>query len=350
MIFLMESFDKYPTGNTFTVNRVTITNNNASISSTAPRTGVRCIETRQHDMYIDWPVAGLSEFIYGSGIRMNVIGAGNHISFREIASGANHVILATDATGHLIAKHGGTGAQYGVTSPQAFAAAAWYWIEVRLKIHDTLGTIEVRVNGDVWIGATPAGAGGPLTGLDTRNAGLGVCDRFYYTSAFFNNGLNIDDVVGIDPNVAPAPTSFIGDSRIECISPNGNGASSQWVGNDGNSVDNYLLVDEVPHNSDTDYVQSNVVGDKDTYAYGNLSLTSGTIHGVKTTTVARKNSAGTRKMKAVGRVSGTEEDSAEFNLADSYVYFEDIKHTKPGGGSWAIADVNGAEFGVKVTA
>ena len=43
-------------------------------------------------------------------------------------------------------------------------------------------------------------------------------------------------------------------------------------------------------------------------------------------------------------------DLVEFNLADSYVYFEDIKHTKPGGGSWGIADVNGAEFGVKVTA
>lgn len=340
-VVMMESFDKYPTGNSFTVNRVTITNNNASITSTNPRTGIRCIETRQHDMYVDWPVAGISEFIYGSGIRMNIIGAGNHISFREQGSGVNHVILATDASGHLIAKHGGTGTVYG-TSVQRFAAAAWYWIEVKLKIHDTTGTIEVRVNGEVWIG--------PLTGLDTRNGGSGICDRLYYTSAFFNNGLNIDDVVVIDPSTG-TPNDFIGDSRIECISPNGNGASSQWVGSDGNSTDNYALVDEVPHNSDTDYVQTNVVGDKDTYAYPDIALVSGSIHAVKMTSVARKSSAGTRKMKQVARLSGgTEEDSAtEISLADSYVYYEDIRHTKPGGGAWALADVNGAEFGQKVS-
>lgn len=338
-IVLMESFDKYPTGQgAWVVNGWNMTGNNGSLTTTNPRTGTRCIESRQQDFYKDGMPA-LGELIYGSGWRMNAAGAGNHLSFREIASGVNHVQLAVDATMHLIAKHGSGSPVYG-TSALAFATSAWYWIEVRLKVHDTLGTLEIRVNGDPWIG--------PLTGLDTRNGGTGLVDRLYYVCPFFNAGLNIDDVIVIDPSTG-TPNNFIGDSRVEMILPNANGSYSAWVGSDGNSVDNYALVDEVPHNSDTDYVQSNVVGDKDAYNFPSISMASGTVHAVKTTVVARKNSAGTRKFTHLSRLSGTDVESAEFNLPDSYIYTEDIRHTKPGGGSWAIADVNAAEFGVKVS-
>lgn len=342
-VVLMESFDKYPTGAggiggpAFTVNGWVCDENNGGISSSTPRTGTRCIGTAAGDAVHKVLPATYGELIHGCGVRFTLGTAGNFFSLREVASGVSHVILALDGSGHLIAKHGSGSPVYG-TSTLAFVGSTWYWLEMRVKVDDTVGTIEVRVGGDPWIG--------PLTGQDTRNGGAGYIDRVHYVASY---GVGFDDIVVIDPTVG-TPNDFIGDSRVECIFPNGNGASSQLLGSDGNSVDNYALVDEMPHNSDTDYVASTTVGEKDTYAYPNVSLVSGVVHAVQTTAVAKKSSAGTRKYVHVNRLSGgTEEDSAEFNLADSYVYDSNLKHTKPGGGAWSIADVNGAEFGVKVS-
>lgn len=59
-------------------------------------------------------------------------------------------------------------------------------------------------------------------------------------------------------------TSWPGAESLVYLFPNGNGDLSQWAGSDGNSTDNYLLVDEVPPNT-TDYVESNTSGQIDEY-------------------------------------------------------------------------------------
>jgi hypothetical protein len=142
---------------------------------------------------------------------------------------------------------------------------------------------------------------------------------------------------------------YLGDIRVECLFPNGDGASSAFVGSDGNSVNNYLLVDETVPNDDTDYVQGTVVGDKDTYAYQDLTTTAGSVYGVNIIPRHRKADAGGRTAVTVGRESGgTEADSSAITILDSYIYNYDIRETKPSGGAWSISEVNGAQFGMKV--
>jgi hypothetical protein len=145
-------------------------------------------------------------------------------------------------------------------------------------------------------------------------------------------------------------TDFLGDVRVQALLPTGNGNSSQLVGSDGNSTDNYLLVDEVPPNEDTDYVESATVNDKDTYVFGNLTPTTGTVFGVQIVAEARKTDAGVRSFKSVARLSATEADGPDTTLSTTYAFYMDKRDTKPGGGSWTITNVNDAEFGVKVTA
>jgi hypothetical protein len=145
---------------------------------------------------------------------------------------------------------------------------------------------------------------------------------------------------------------FKGDCRVEAIFPNGNGNSSVLVGSDGNSTDNYLLVDENPPNSDTDYVESSTVGDKDTYNYGSITSAFGVVHGVQICPFVKKTDAGVRSIANVARSSGTEADSASQALAATYGYLPTIKEDDPStpGSRWTVAGVNAAEFGVKVTA
>lgn len=59
-------------------------------------------------------------------------------------------------------------------------------------------------------------------------------------------------------------TSWPGAESLVYLFPNGNGDNSAWAGSDGNSTDNFLLVDEVPPNT-TDYVESNTSGQIDEY-------------------------------------------------------------------------------------
>lgn len=219
--------------------------------------------------------------------------------------------------------------------------ASFHYIEFKATIHNSAGVAAVRVNGVEIINAT---------GLDTQNTANAYINELRIGSATDDYRDACFDDLYLLETAGGGLVDFLGDVRIECIRPTGNGASSQWVGSDGNSVDNYALVDETTPNDDTDYVESQIVADKDTYAFGNLATVSGTVYAVQILPYARKTDAGARSIKSIARLSGgTEEDGTERALLTTYQYFADIRETKPGGGAWSIADVNGAEFGVKVT-
>lgn len=77
------------------------------------------------------------------------------------------------------------------------------------------------------------------------------------------------DIIVGDMTVNDDQGSFFntlpGNYKLAYLRPNGNGDNSAWAGSDGNSTDNYLLVDETTPNSATDYVQSNTSGQIDEY-------------------------------------------------------------------------------------
>lgn len=234
------------------------------------------------------------------------------------------------------------------------SAVAWapvngifYFIEFKVTFHDTTGIAVVRIDGTTMIN---------LSATDTKNTANAYATGVYLGDTSGNHFPidTIDDVYvlnGVDSGVAGAPNNdFLGDCRVEARLPSGNGNSSQMVGSDGNSVDNYLLVDEATPNSDTDYVESGTVGNKDTYTFQDLTPTSGTVYGVTAMPYARKTDAGVRTIKSIARLSGVETDGPEKTLATTYQYLDDIRESKPGGGQWTIADFNSAEFGAKVFA
>lgn len=231
----------------------------------------------------------------------------------------------------------------GGTESGILVASTWYYIELKATI-DNAGTAAVRINGAsalTFSGDTQA------TGNASASAVLLGGDRTQSGTTIF------DDVYMCDGTGGSPYNDFLGDIRVETLYPNGNGATSNFTGSDGNSTDNYLLVDEAGgHDGDTTYVESGTINDKDTYAYTNLTNSTGTVYAVQPILEARKTDAGSRSVKSVARLGGgTEEDAASASaLATGYSLYSDIRTTKPGGGSWSISDVNGSEFGIKVTA
>ena len=278
-------------------------------------------------------------WIIGGAIVLPAINTAGVI-FGVMDTGSFQCELRTDGAGRLLITRNGT----TILGPGTtfLIAGVSYYLEFKVTIANSPnGVAEAKIDGVTEISSST---------LDTQNTANATANQIrlgpgagggfdYYLDDFYV----CDGTGGVNDD-------FLGDTRVQTIFPDANGNSSQLVGSDGNSTDNYLLVDETTPNT-ADYVESSTVGDKDTYNYGSLTPTTGAVYGVQILPYAAKTDAGVRSIQAIARHSATEEDTgADMVLSTTVRYFMDVRDTKPGGGSWSISDVNAAEFGVKVTA
>jgi hypothetical protein len=249
--------------------------------------------------------------------------------------------MSRNSSGGLTVVGGNAGATTLITTANSILSlSVWSYLEMRFVLHDTTGIVEVRQDGVVvgrFDGDTKAATATSIEyigiGRVINLSGATVDDRW--------DNLYIADTSGSTNN------GYFGVTTVQCIRPTGNGNSSQYVGSDNDSTDNYALVDEQNVN-DADYVASSADGDKDTYAYGNTTTIGGHIvRGVQIVTRAANLTVG-KDLAHVARLSGgTEADSADITMDASLKDRFTIWETKPGGGSWSFSDIDGAEFGQK---
>lgn len=230
------------------------------------------------------------------------------------------------------------------TTATTLTTGTWAYIELKVKIDNTTGTVELKINGVTRVG--------PLSSQDTQNTANATANALVVGSDRL--AMRFDDLYVLnstDSGVAGAPNNdFLGDVRVEALFPNGNGNSSQFTGSDGNSTDNYLLVDETTPNDDTDYVESSAIGQKDTYAMTNLATAVGTVYGLQAVPNAKKDDAGTRTFKTQIRSGGTDAEGAEQSLGTTYAFFPEVFQADSSGNQWTISSINSLEAGIKVHA
>lgn len=226
----------------------------------------------------------------------------------------------------------------GTTANNVLTPNVWQYIEVKLTVHSSTGAILVRINGDTKLN---------LTGLNTQIGGSALVDCIAFSASFPGWYMAFDDLYVCDSS-GSVNNDLLGDCAIETLYPNGNGNYSQFTGSDSNSTDNYLLVDEATP-STTDYVGSLTEGNKDTYAYGNLALTSGSVKAVAVRNYAAKSDVGDKSISTVVRSGGSDSIQSAKNLGTGYTVYTDILEQNPvGSTAWTISSVNAAEFGVQV--
>lgn len=162
-----------------------------------------------------------------------------------------------------------------------------------------------------------------------------------------NNTSNWDDIYIADGSTAGGAVSdVLGPVNVETLNANGNGATANWDGSDGNNTDNYLLVDDLPHDSDTTYVTASTANDVDLYTFQDLGTR--TVYGVRATATARKD-GGSESFRQVTRIGSTNYAGTTKVLTDAYVNYVEIWEVSPATSTvWASTGVNDAEFGVEV--
>ncbi|GAF81839.1 unnamed protein product, partial [marine sediment metagenome] len=143
---------------------------------------------------------------------------------------------------------------------------------------------------------------------------------------------------------------FLGDKQSALLLPNGNGTTSGLTGQDADSTDNYLNVDETDPDGDTTYNEG-VTTEKDTYDYEDLPADTKSVTAIGVQLLGKKVDAGAPDLIAVVRSGTTEEDSAAVGMTTDYTVgtqqiFEDDPDAGPG--DWDETSVNAMEAGAKV--
>lgn len=245
--------------------------------------------------------------------------------------------LATTAYGALRVTNG-NGTVLAESAAGVFRFGAWNYIEAKILVHASAGTITVKCNGATVITAT---------GKDTQNQS--TADVGWIRFAF--PGETLDDVYICDTGGAQN-NDFLGEVRVVTLLPQtdavgGAGANTDFTPSTG--TDHGALVDEATPNSDTDYLYSSTLNHADSWNYPALGYT-GTIKGVRLNLFAKKADSGTRAIAALTRPASTNRLGDDNYLTTSYTYWSQQWELNPeDSAAWEVADVNGAQFGVKIT-
>ena len=251
------------------------------------------------------------------------------------------VMVLYSAIGEIYVSSGGS--TIGTTAPGVFRFNTWNHFQIKFVVSNTVGEVEIYLNGALVL---------DLSGKDTLNqsgspaTAVGIMFGGAWTQYIDDLVVNYNDLDGINDG-------YLGDVRVVCLLPQTDAvaAGSNADFTCSADADHGALVDEASPDDDTSYVHSSTLNHVDSWEYPALGYT-GDIKGVQMSLRAKKSDSGTRAIAAVTRPVATNRVHATNHYLGmtNYVYWKAIWDQNPeDSAAWEVADVDGAEFGVKVT-
>lgn len=241
-----------------------------------------------------------------------------------------HVYME-NAFGSVVVKRG-NGTELG-RSTKLQARDRWYHMAIKAVIHDTTGSVEVRVDNEVWI---------LETGLDTRNGGTsGIIDSIRYEGWSGNRQWIAEPIVW--SGVGDAPTDFFGPHRVHMIKPDGDGTPTNFTPLGAGT--NFSEVDEQAADDDTSHNESTVVTNKDRLTCESLPAAVKTVYSVQAKLLVKDPDGTATESVKIGLNSGTESLGSAEVLSTGYEQFEGPMETVDPNtaAAWTEANVNAAD-------
>lgn len=234
------------------------------------------------------------------------------------------------------------------TGSVSLTVSTWYLIEVHVDIGPG-GMLEVKI--DEVMDHAARFVGNTQPGADTTFNSI----AFYL---FGSTGPNFSDCywddIGLNDPTGIYDNSWCGNGKIVMLAPNGTIAHA-LTGSDGDTVDNHLLIDDVPHDSDTTYVKGTTPNDEDLYSFADVGAAIS-----DTDIITRVWAQGRAKdMEANGRCAtfiikpsgGSETPGLDYPLFTSYIYdmvTPGVIKNPVDGENWQIADLDDIQAGVRI--
>lgn len=256
-------------------------------------------------------------------------------------TGSVQVALSMHSVDGLLRLWRGDQSTLLATSSVALPTGSWNFFELKTTIHDTTGSMELRVNG-----ITVA----TYTGDTKQSSSIGTARSIRLSGGVYSSSLYgwIDDLYVCD-GTGTTHNDFLGDCRIDTLYPNGVGGAAQFTPT--GSATNWENVDDVPSDEDSSYNASETVGAIDSFVFTDLTTLNSTVFGVQANILARKDDAGSRTLRAIARAGSTNYEGSDLLLGDTYLDQQQIWPINPAtAAAWTEEDINATEFGYKVQA
>lgn len=341
-LLFMDGFDHYATADVLKKwSAISVLN---SISTTAGRRGGGAAtfnSSLANSRYLEKLFQNSSTVIIGAAMGD---GGGGFTSSSDIIqlidSGTVQVAIFQTLTRAISVYRGPDSTLLGTSANGVIPATGFFYVEVKVFISSTVGTVDVRINGTNILS---------LTGLNTKNTANSYANTLRIAPPAIISGFNALDDVYICDATGSTNNNFLGDCRIDTILPTADGNYSQWTPNTGTV--HFNRVNESAPDLTT-YNAGLTVGDRDSYGMADLAaLSSQIIYGVQVNAAALKDDAGSKSIATMVRSGGVDGDGATAVLGTSQLYVSQVFETNPNGSiAWTEASVNAMEAGVKVTA
>jgi len=263
--------------------------------------------------------------------------------FRD-ANNAVQVTIGLDTTGTITAYRGlSNGTVLGVTAAPVITAETWQHVEAMVTFSNTVGMIEVRVNGVTVLA---------LAGIDTVESGLAECSQVCMGGAnalYVTAPSRMDDVFCYD-DTGSFNNTFIGDRRVLTLMPDADTAQAEWelVG----AATGYGCIDEIPPDADATYLNAPAATSQ-VSAFGFQNLPSGisAVNAVVVVEMARKTEAGIANTQWSAVSGAMETAGTDKPLTEIYTYRQDVFEADPNSGApFTPAEVNALQIKVQRTA
>jgi hypothetical protein len=224
------------------------------------------------------------------------------------------------------------------TSAVVLSTDSWYYIELKVVLHGSTGSYELRLNG---VNILSDGS------EDTTGTSNNYAQTIRFWGAFNSDPdtqFGFDDIYICDGTGA-TENDFLTPRQVFTSFVNAAGDSTQFTPSAGS---NYQCVDDVPHDSDATYVESGTSGHQDLYGVDNVALTD--ITAVQISVVCKQTDDTPFDIKLVAKSDSTvDEGSAIAVGATDYVtrsriLVENPHTTAP----WTDSDIDSAQFGIEV--
>lgn len=251
-----------------------------------------------------------------------------------------HVYVGVDINGYIRA-YNGNGTLLGITTAPAVVTNAWQHIETKCTISDTVGTVEVRVDGVVKLDLenvdTKNGADTLIYSAGIRFSGVADSDEWYAKD------LVIWDTSGTENN------DFLGTVGVYW-SPVASDVSSGWTRSSG--ATDYGLLNESPP-VDAGYISA---GDPPPAAsiMGVTALPADivAIRGIISVVRAAKSDSGDGFLQVSLSPNGVDQDAgADRPMTTAFTYWRDVSELSPdSGAAWTPSEFATLEMKLDRTA
>lgn len=270
--------------------------------------------------------ASLSQFGFGTAVYLASLPAVNNIlgfGFNTAANGRNITFcFQSDGTIQVYKGSAASGALLG-TSAQVMTAQAWNHVEVYVSHSETIGVVEVRVNGVTVISVTGADtSSAPSASVRVGNQSTGVNSNT--TPAMYLDDMTCWDTTGTRNN------SFLGPQKVVLNMLAEDTEVADWIV--VGAASGVAAISEVPPNGDTSYIGASAPGETSEFTVSPLDENVVAVTGIYLPAMMRQSQPGVTWVQQGMVTDGEFAPGQDRPITEAYTYWGDVIEVNPATG------------------